>query len=68
MLTMAYVFRELRGKGVTLQLLWYEYKQAHPDGYQFSQFCKLYRQWVNMFDVTFKQEHRAGLGKKCEGL
>ena len=25
---------ELRKKGVTLQLLWLEYKREHPDGYQ----------------------------------
>jgi hypothetical protein len=29
------LYRELRRKGVTLQLLWYEYKQQHPNGYQF---------------------------------
>jgi transposase len=29
--------RELRRPGVTLQLLWYEHKQAHPDGHQYSQ-------------------------------
>ena len=48
-------------KGVTLQLLWYEYKQANPDdGYQYSQFCNLYRQWDKKLDVTLRQEHRAG--------
>jgi transposase len=34
---------QLRRKGVTLQLLWREYHQAHPAGYQRSQFCQLYR-------------------------
>jgi transposase len=30
---MDYLYRELRRKkGVTLQLLWYEYKKQHPDG------------------------------------
>ena len=33
-----WVHRELRRKGVTLQLLWMEYRQAHPDGYGYSQF------------------------------
>ena len=42
---LAYVHRELRGKSVTLQLLWQEYKQVHPDGYQYSQFCDLYNRW-----------------------
>ena len=42
---MAYLHRELKRKSVTLQLLWYEYKEANPDGYPYSQFCNLYRQW-----------------------
>ena len=54
------LYRELRRKGVTLQLLWYEYKQANPDGYQYSQFCNLFRQWEKNLDVTLRQEHRAG--------
>ncbi|MBN1834075.1 MAG: hypothetical protein JW896_18400 [Deltaproteobacteria bacterium] len=58
--SMEHLHRELRRKGVTLQLLWYEYKEAHPDGYQQSQFCRLYRQWRNKLDVTLRQEHRAG--------
>jgi transposase len=57
---MGYLFRESKKKGVTLQLLWYEYKQGNPDGYQYSQFCHLYRQWVKKLDVTLRQQHRAG--------
>ena len=39
----AWVHAELRGhRHVTLQLLWQEYKQTHPDGYQYSQFCDRY--------------------------
>jgi len=58
--SMEYLFRELKRKRVTLQLLWYEYKQVNPEGYQYSQFCHLYRQWVKKLDVTLRQEHRAG--------
>ena len=57
---MEYLHHELRRKVVTLQLLWHEYKQANPDGYQYSQFCKIYRQWEKKLDVTLRQEHRAG--------
>lgn len=57
---MEYLYQEMKKKGVTLQLLWYEYKQDNPDGYQYSQFCHLYRQWVNKLDVTLRQQHRAG--------
>lgn len=40
------IHMELRRKGVTLALLWEEYKADHPrDGYQYSRFCDLYRDW-----------------------
>ena len=58
--SMEYLHQELRRKGVTLQLLWHEYKQINPEGYQHSQFCHLYRQWAKKLDVTLRQEHRAG--------
>jgi len=51
---------ELRRPGVTLQLLWQEYKAAHPAGYQYSQFCVHYRAWAARLDVCLRQEHRAG--------
>ena len=37
------VHTEWRRKSVTLQLLWVEYREAHPDGYGYSQFANLYR-------------------------
>jgi transposase len=55
-----YVDRELRRKGVTLQLLWLEYREAHPDGYGYSQFANLHRAWKKKVDVVMRQEHRAG--------
>ena len=54
------LYQELHKKGVTLQLLWHEYKEVNPDGYQYSQFCQLYRQWVQKLDVCLRQEYRAG--------
>jgi len=57
---MQYLYNELRRKGVTLQLLWYEYKQANPDGYNYSWFCEQYRRWEKTLEVTLHQEHRAG--------
>jgi transposase len=56
----AYIHRQLRRKGVTLMLLWQEYKEVYPNGYQTSQFCHLYRQWVKQLDPVMRQEHRAG--------
>lgn len=54
------VERELRRPGVTLQLLWYEHKKAHPDAHQYSQFCTLFRKWKGSLDRVLRQEHRAG--------
>lgn len=54
------VHKELSRKGVTLQLLWFEYKDEHPDGYQYSQFCERYRAWSGKLDVVMRQDHRAG--------
>jgi len=56
----SHVHQELRRKGVTLQLLWLEYKARHPEGYQYSQFCELYRRWEKKLDVVLRQSYRAG--------
>jgi transposase len=58
--SMDYLHRELRRKAVTLQLLWYEYKQEHPAGYQYSFFCEQYRNWVKKLDPPLRQKHLAG--------
>jgi transposase len=55
------VHRQLRRKGVTLMLLWQEYKECHPeDGYQYSRFAYWYQQWLSEVDVVMRQTHRAG--------
>ena len=54
------VHRELRRKGVTLALLWEEYKAVHPEGMQYSWFCARYREWAAKVDVVMRFEHRAG--------
>jgi transposase len=54
------IHRDLKKKGVTLSLLWYEYRQAHPDGYKYSQFCYLYHRWADKLDVCLRQTYRAG--------
>ena len=55
------VHRELqRHKGVTLQLLWLEYRAIHPNGYQYSWFCEHYKAWREQLDVVIRQVYRAG--------
>ncbi|MBN1630449.1 MAG: IS21 family transposase [Thermoleophilia bacterium] len=56
-----YLHQELRRKGVTLLLLWQEYKVAHPDdGYQYSRFCELYHAYRRQLDPVMRQDHPAG--------
>jgi len=57
----SHIHQELRRPGVTLQLLWEEYKARFPEhGYQYSRFCDLYREWARRVDVTMRHVHRAG--------
>lgn len=57
---MVWIQKELKKKGVTLQLLWKEYRERYPDGYQYSQFCSLYRAWEKTQEVSLRQEYKAG--------
>src|SRR4030066_291909 len=54
------LYQEMKKKGVTLQLLWHEYKEVNPEGYQYSRFCYHYQQWVQKLDLCLRQEYRAG--------
>lgn len=47
-------------RDLTLELLWEEFRQQHPDGYSYSRFCKLYRHWKKRQDVVMRQDHRPG--------
>ena len=55
-----HVHRELRRPGVTLMLLWEEYRAAEPDGYGYSRWCELYRAWEGRLSPTMRQSHPAG--------
>ena len=45
---------------LTLQLVWEEYRQVHPEGYGYSRFCELYGRWRKKLDVVLRQEHKPG--------
>ena len=51
---------ELRGPGVTLMLLWNEYRLAHPKGYGYFQFREYYQRWKKKLSVVMRQTHRPG--------
>jgi transposase len=52
--------KELKKKGVTLKLLWDEYKAQHPDGYKYTQFCTYYRRWAKTQAPTGRFLHPGG--------
>lgn len=51
---------ELRRKGVTLLLLWREYRVKHPDGLSYSSFCHGYHAHSKSVSPVMKQVHKAG--------
>jgi transposase len=51
---------ERRRPGVTLQLLHLEYRERHPEGYGYTQFCHRYKQWLGRQKRSMRQVHRAG--------
>lgn len=56
--------QELKGKGVTKQLLWEEYTQQYPNRcYSYSQFCDRYNHWRRLQKRSMRQQHKAG--EKC---
>ena len=52
--------RELKQPGMTLAFLWEEYRAVHRDGYGYSRFCDLYRDWRGRLAPTIRQTHVAG--------
>ena len=55
------VQKEKRQKGVTLQLLWQEYKGKCPEGYQYSQYCEHYQRWKkSRVEPSKHNEHTGG--------
>lgn len=67
----AKVREELRNKNVTLMLLWQEYKQQCPQGYQYGMFVNYYNEYKKKLGLVMRQEHKAGekvFVDYCDGL
>jgi transposase len=54
------VHGELKRRGVTLLLLWGEYRALHGDRYGYSRFCDLYRGWRGTISPTMRQTRGPG--------
>ena len=55
-----FVHAEMKRRGVTLTLLWQEYRAEHPHGAAYSWFCEQYRDWKKGVSPTMRQSHAAG--------
>lgn len=55
-----YAEKELNKTGVNRQLLWLEYKDGYPDGYNYSQYCYHFNEFVRHKEVVMHLEHVAG--------
>ena len=56
----AYLHAELRKPGVTLQLLWEEYRKEYSEGLGYTQFCERYRNHALKLNVSMRQAHKGG--------
>jgi transposase len=52
--------RELKRPGVNLLMLWDEYRAVEPQGYAYSRFCQLFREFEQRLSPTMRQQHVAG--------
>lgn len=51
---------DLRKRGVTKQLLWEEYRQQHPNGYGYTQFCEYINHRIKIDEAVMHFVHRPG--------
>jgi len=54
------VHNELKRKGVTLLLLWFEYQAQNSNGYSYSRYCELYQSFVGKLKPSMRLTHHAG--------
>ena len=54
------IHAELKRRGVTLALLWQEYRVEHAQGYGYSWFCERHSDWRKRVSPTMRQTHVAG--------
>jgi transposase len=56
----SHIHGELKRRGVTLALLWQEYRAEQPRGFAYSWFCESYGGWRKRISPTMRQTHLAG--------
>lgn len=56
----AAVRQELSRRGVTLKLLWQEYREKNPEGYRYTQYCEHYRRWSKQVEPSMRRVRVGG--------
>ena len=51
---------EMAKPNMNFMVLWEEYKQDNPAGYQYSQFCRLFSEYIDARKYSMRQIHKAG--------
>lgn len=59
-LNFAEIARMLSKKGMTLQLLWEDFRANNLHGISYSNYCLRYREWHKQQKVTYRQYHKGG--------
>lgn len=57
---------ELKRKGVTLNLLWQEYRESHLDGYGYTWFCCRFAEYESRVKPSYRSRHVAGVAMECD--
>lgn len=54
------IHKERHKKGMTLRLLWREYREQHASGFCYAQFCRVYAKYAKTLHPVMRQPHKAG--------
>ena len=57
---------ELKRKGMTLSLLWHEYRETHPDGFGYTWYCCRFAEYESRVKPTYRSRHVAGVAMECD--
>ncbi len=52
--------KQMKRKGITIALLWEQYRAQHPDGYAIAQFYRHYSDFIKRAKPVMHMEHKAG--------
>ena len=57
--------KQMKRKGMTITLIWEQYRVTHPQGYAITHFYKYYRHFTKRIQPVMHIEHKAGDKRLC---